>query len=245
MVPLLEVTSNKSSVEPMETSPDKLHKTHKRKKSITPENSPKKIKITPPGLTQIISHPLFPKKKVICYSGCNKEEIEEFNKTLLCLGDSQSQSDIDDTTTHMVLGANMRTLKTIVALSRGISLVRKEWIIESKKANCWLKDEEFNVDEWFPGAKHSQRAHDTHPTHLLFSSTTFFIGNNIVFPKKTLQKVLESLGGKVNIDPAGVDIRIEGTLPTGKKHSTIVTESWVFDSLVVWKKLNVKDYLPK
>jgi len=181
---------------------------------------------------------LLPKRKFICYSGCTEEEIEEFNQTLLCLGDSQSQTDIDDTTTHIVLGAKLRTLKTIVALSRGICLVRKEWIIESKKVNYWLKDEDFNVDKWFPGAKYSQTAHDP-PTNLLFNATTFFIGNNIVFPKETLQKVLESLGGKVNLVPEGVDIRIEGTLPTGKIHSTIVTESWVFDSLVVWKKLNV------
>jgi len=218
----------------------------RRRNSLSKENSPKKIKITPPVLTQNISIKLRQKRKNICFSGCSSEEIEEFNNAILFLGDSEYQSYLDDTTTHLVLGANVRTLKTIVALSKGICLVRKEWIIESKKANCWLKDEDFNVNEWFPGAKYSQKAHETHPINLLFSSTTFFIGKNIAFPKNTLQRVLESLGGKVNLVPEGADIHIEGTLPAGHNHqnSTIVTESWVFDSLSNWKLLNYKNYHP-
>jgi len=221
---------------------DKTPITSKRKKSISNENNPKKIKITPPGSTL-----LPPKRKIICYSGCNKEEIEELNKLLISLGHSEYQTDIDDTTTHVVLGSKVRTLKTIVAISRGVCIVRKEWMIESQKANRWLKEEDFDVDEWFPGAKESQRAHETHTSNLLFSSMTFYIGNNMIFPKNTLQKVLESLGGKVNFEPEGVKIRIEGTLKGLRENqsSKIVTESWVFDSLVAWKILNVNDYQPK
>jgi len=216
-------------------------KTNKRKKCTNyAQHSPKKPKISSFNLPGILP----PERKVICFSGCTKELIEELSIALLQLGSNEYSAEIDDTTTHVVLGANMRTLKTIVAISRGLHLVRTEWILESMKANCWLKEENFGVEDWFPGANISQRAHEMHE-NLLFSSTTFFIGNGTVFPVQTLQRVLESLGGNITHIPIEADIRIDSTLPKNRKeNSTTVTENWVFDSLVLWQKQNPTSYLP-
>jgi len=76
---------------------------------------------------------------------------------------------------------------------------------------------------------------------------TFYIGEGIVFPTVTLLKVLESLGGKVENSPNGVDICIDNnqkisqtTNQTNKQknNQTTLPELWVFDSIVAWKKLD-------
>jgi len=182
------------------------------------------------------------KKKVICCSSCTKEGMEELIETVRLLGTYEFQSEIDDKTTHLVVGANMRTLKVIVAIAKGLCIVRSDWISESRKVNRWLNEADFGVDEWFPAARISQRLHETNsPNELLFNYTTFYIGKDIVFPTKILQNVLESLGGKVKERPFGTDIII-GTPPYNTDIISI-TETWVFDSLVAWKKGDFIDYI--
>jgi len=142
----------------------------------------------------------------------SKEAENELTEALVSLGNSQHQTQINDETTHVVLGSNLRSLKTIVGIANGLHLVRKEWIEESRKANHWLDEDDFNVHDWFPGSKHSFLAHkQNNPSHLLFHSITFYICQNPVFPLPTLSKVLESLGGKILPNPNHVDICIENT----------------------------------
>jgi len=168
--------------------------------------------------------------------------MEELIETVRLLGTCEIQSEIDDNTTHLVVGSNMRTLKVIVAIAKGLCLVRTDWISESMKVKRWLNEADFSIDEWFPAAQISQRLHETNsPNELLFNYTTFYIGKDILFPAKTLQLVLESLGGKVKERPFGTDI-ILGT-PPYNTDIIAITETWVFDSLVAWKKLDFVDYL--
>jgi len=214
----------------------------KRRKGLKEEETNKKTLTKKKTRTKI--------SKVICCTGCTSEVQSTLHMIVKEMGDCRSQTEIDATTTHLVLGRNTRTLKTIVAISRGIHLVHHNWLTESWTAGIWLDEDTFPVGDWFPGARPSRLARET-GEQLIFSDKTFFIGTKTSFPEKTLQEVIEALGGRVCRLMEGVDICISGCslLPQIKNLSgappPVVTETWIFDALSNWVWPDITLYKPK
>jgi len=164
-------------------------------------------------------------------------------------GKTKIQTEIDHTTTHLLLGKNSRTLKTIVAIARGMHVVHPEWLTQSNKAGRWLCEYNFNVDMWFPGNTLYKRAHEN-SDQLFKKKKKFFIGTKTNFPEKILREVIEVLGGQVCHSMSGVDICISGysMLPQLKNIEDpppVVMETWVFDALSQWQCPPPADYQPK
>ncbi len=57
----------------------------------------------------------------------------------------------DSAVTHLVLGAEKRTVKVLLAIANGAHLLRPEWVTASREAGSWLPEAEYLSPTRFAG----------------------------------------------------------------------------------------------
>jgi len=141
-------------------------------------------------------------------------------------------------------------MKTILAISRGIWLVKLSWAQTCWNNGSWVSELEYEAHEWFTGAKKA-RLQKASGKDLLFTNLTFFIGTKTNFPEDVLQQVLKNLGGKISTNIESVDYCISGFSQIPQVANlkgaapVIVKETWIFDALTEWCIPDPKDYAPE
>jgi hypothetical protein len=161
----------------------------------------------------------------VAYSRCSDEQLE----TLSSLVSDKKKSalrcvvvdDVDDNTTHLVLGKQERTLKVLKAIARGVWVVSFDWIEASNDANQWADEAKYEAVKSFPGCRKARECADAYKKSgsrdgLLFHGERFYVTGKTQPGPLELRPIIEKAGGTIVLSASSASIVIGGERITDK-----------------------------
>ncbi|CAN0182539.1 unnamed protein product [Lampetra fluviatilis] len=85
--------------------------------------------------------------------GCVHRQRSRVHRVVRKLGGFELGEDVQESTTHVVLGSPRRTLNALLGIARGCWLLSLAWVLESAECGHWLEEEPYEMTDTFPAAQ--------------------------------------------------------------------------------------------
>lgn len=97
--------------------------------------------------------------------------------------------------THLIVGEDTkRTIKVLFAIARGAWIVSEAWVFSSLEREQWQPEEDFEL------AMHSNKFARMHPERRqIFKAMKFFVGSSVEPSREVVQSLLQCAGGEVRV----------------------------------------------
>lgn len=152
-----------------------------------------------------------------------------------------------DSTTHVLAGEPVRTLKVLLGLARGCWVLAYEWVLWSLELGHWISEEPFELSESFPAAPLCRLERHLSPGQyqgtLFADQPVMFISPASEPPRAQLCELVRLCGGRVTQVPRQASIFIGPS--RGQKKATLkyLSERWILDSITQHKVCATENYL--
>ncbi|XP_071496436.1 microcephalin-like [Diadema antillarum] len=189
------------------------------------------------------------KKSTLVMTSLHRSDQEVLISVVNELGGFSVTDMVCETTTHVVMGENRRTLNVLSAIARGCWLVSMDWVYRSVEAGSWLPEERFEMSDHFPGAMVSRLAHeqqdasgpsDGRPTDLFSSHSALYVAPESSPPRERLTELIEVCGGHVTRRVSEASMCIGSRSKRGS--TPAVSEKWILDCITRYQQLPWKLY---
>ncbi|XP_072170062.1 microcephalin-like [Diadema setosum] len=190
------------------------------------------------------------KKSTLVMTSLHRSDQEVLISVVNELGGFSITDMVCETTTHVVMGENRRTLNVLSAIARGCWLVSMDWVYRSVEAGSWLPEERFEMSDHFPGAMASRLAHqqqdasgpasDGRPTDLFSSRGALYVAPESSPPRERLTELIEVCGGRVTRRLSEASMCIGSRSKRGS--TPAVSEKWILDCITRYQQLPWKSY---
>jgi hypothetical protein len=107
--------------------------------------------------------------------------------------------------THLVVAMNRRTFKVLLAIARGIWVLKFDWILASIGSAEWIDEEKFETVDWFSGCKKSRVNRLKGKKGLLDGIKICVSTKNTSLSIVELRLLVEAAGGRLVITPKECD----------------------------------------
>src|SRR3990167_7141192 len=199
----------------------------KRARKPIPDSPSKKKKLDEP-ITCICSSYFTNDQKCLLLDICHPRNLGRFSIA----------TEINDNVTHLILGDKKRTLKVLTAISKGIWVLKAEWLDVCITAQQWVAENEYEANDWFPGCKvvRSQKKK-------LLKNKKVHIYRKTAVPAEELETIIVNSGGLVtdlkSCDYCFSDNLIPVNLP---EKAICLLPNWLLDSLEQGQLIDISDY---
>ncbi|XP_066957829.1 microcephalin [Macrobrachium rosenbergii] len=186
----------------------------------------------------------------LCLTSFHSKERKCVVPIIKKLGRFTVTDEVDNNTSHVVCGAERRTLNVLFGIARGLWILDKSWLYESLGMEKWAPEEPFEVFTYSPGAKicrEQREAQGESYRQTLFSSVgSVYILDGCSPPSDQLRKLLSLCGCNVVSSVRNANLVVcNPTSYSGIKNRsqvTYVSEVWVLDSVQHHKVQNLDNY---
>nr|XP_054771875.1 microcephalin-like isoform X2 [Lytechinus pictus] len=189
------------------------------------------------------------KKSTIVMTSLHRSDQEIVMAVVKDLGRFSVTDTVCDTTTHVVMGENRRTLNVLSGIARGCWILSMNWVYRSIEAGSWLPEEPYEMNIHFPGAMISRLAHgagsdtETSPVEIFSSCTALYVPPESNPPRERLVELIELCGGHISKKASDAKLCVGGN-GRGKRGSTpVVAEKWILDCITRFKLLPWDPYM--
>lgn len=185
-----------------------------------------------------------PTRTFVSYSSLGVENLEVITGAF-CTGSILSGQfgvvpEMNDRVSHLVIEEKKRTLKVLEAISRGIWVLKFDWILASIEKGAWVDEKHFEASDWFPGCELTR----TTTKKLLESKKIYIQGSTDNIPREALETLVLNAGGSLsptkNCDYCFTDRYLVSNLPKGVN---CLSSLWLLDSIEQGKLLPQTDYI--
>uniref|UniRef100_H2XNU4 BRCT domain-containing protein n=1 Tax=Ciona intestinalis TaxID=7719 RepID=H2XNU4_CIOIN len=165
-------------------------------------------------------------------------ERQSMQNNIKKLGQFSVHSSVkDERASHVVCGAARRTMNVLRAISRGLWLLTKEWVVDSLEAGAWLDEENYEAINYFPVCRQARLLRNKSiKTAASWTLSVFKELKGLVYvaptttpPPDELRELVTLCGGHVINSPRRASVRV-GKSPLSPALPA-VSESWVLDSI--------------
>nr|XP_026689916.1 microcephalin isoform X2 [Ciona intestinalis] len=181
-----------------------------------------------------------PKKRrmVLVLTSLHTDERQSMQNNIKKLGQFSVHSSVkDERASHVVCGAARRTMNVLRAISRGLWLLTKEWVVDSLEAGAWLDEENYEAINYFPVCRQARLLRNKSiKTAASWTLSVFKELKGLVYvaptttpPPDELRELVTLCGGHVINSPRRASVRV-GKSPLSPALPA-VSESWVLDSI--------------
>ncbi|XP_041484035.1 uncharacterized protein LOC121430730 isoform X3 [Lytechinus variegatus] len=194
-------------------------------------------------VTMSDSLPSRKKKSTIVMTSLHRSDQEIVMAVVKDLGRFSVTDTVCDTTTHVVMGENRRTLNVLSGIARGCWILSMDWVYRSIEAGSWLPEEPHEMNIHFPGAMVSRLAHgagsdtETSPVEIFTSCDALYVPPESNPPRERLVELIELCGGHISRKASDAKLCVGGN-GRGKRGSTpVIAEKWILDCITSFKLL--------
>ncbi|XP_076059112.1 microcephalin [Oratosquilla oratoria] len=201
---------------------------------------------------QIINNKLTRKTKkkppgVICITSFHSKENGAIISIVKKLGGFKVVDTVDACTSHIVCGAERRTMNVLNGIARGCWILDVSWVYHSLEMNGWVSEEPFEMFTFCQGAKvnREKRAlQGRHYKNSLFSSAgNIYVTDNCTPPAPQLKELLELCGANLVKSTRSANIIIgKGAIGIDGKVKHL-QEKWILDSIQKHNVESITTYL--
>ncbi|XP_030839454.1 uncharacterized protein LOC756739 [Strongylocentrotus purpuratus] len=183
------------------------------------------------------------KKSTIVMTSLHRSDQEIVLSVVKDLGSFEVTDSVCETTTHVVVGENRRTLNVLSGIARGSWILSMDWVYRSIEAGSWLPEEPYEMNVYFPGAMISRLAHgaksdsETSPVDIFSSCATLYIPPESNPPRERLLELVELCGGHISRKVSDAKLCVGGSGRGKKGSATVVAEKWILDCITRFKLL--------
>ncbi|KAL1924103.1 uncharacterized protein VTP21DRAFT_7138 [Calcarisporiella thermophila] len=149
----------------------------------------------------------------------------------------------DERTSHVIVGANRRTYSLMVGLICGAWILSPDWIFASLERDCYIPEGPYERSSWFPAAprareicQNKRRQNQTPRVEFLTGWSVHIIPGGVKASPEQISKLLELVGARV------VDQREDADVVLGRVGEGVVSENWLYDSIMQLEALKVESY---
>ncbi|XP_071965258.1 microcephalin-like [Antedon mediterranea] len=183
-------------------------------------------------------------KRTLCMTSLSQSNQGLVISIIRKLGDFEIVDTVCESTTHVILGRERRTLNVLAAIARGCWLLSLEWVLKSLEDGVWLPEEPFEQHELYPSAQLSRLEHcasgGAYRADLFSSFSPMFISDDTTASADRIQELVEWCGGHVCSSARNARLGIGKTQPRGSLKT--VDEKWVYDCINELQTRPLHDY---
>ncbi|KAL9537947.1 hypothetical protein MBANPS3_011326 [Mucor bainieri] len=144
------------------------------------------------------------------------------------LGHYQLATEVTETTSHVLAGAQRRTKSVTLGFLRGAWILSPEWLIQCEIKGEYIPENSFELLDWYPRAKAARQR------ERLIPSTTRIKVHSSSSGVDFIKELVKLAGGTVVENDQEADIIIcDKTEMLNDKR--MVTDHWLFESIEHWK----------
>ncbi|KAG2236482.1 hypothetical protein INT48_003273 [Thamnidium elegans] len=132
------------------------------------------------------------------------------------------------------MGANRRTKSVTMGLLRGLWMLSPEWLVQSGEKNEIESEKEYELSDWYSPSEF--RRHQ-----LLLPSTLSIQVLSTASGTELVEEMIKMAGGSVVKLTEQANIIISDKLV--KTNKTVVTDTWLFESIEKWQFLATDAYI--
>ncbi|KAG0765232.1 hypothetical protein G6F57_004926 [Rhizopus arrhizus] len=178
--------------------------------------------------------PVLVTKSTIVFTSLTSAERNKYEGIIKSLGTYKVVAEVDERTTHVIVGSPRRTKSVALGLVKGLWILSPEWLMASKENGKYVAEDEYELLKWYPRANIARQRLPFMP------STTCIKVNSVSAGKEFTEQLVRLAGGHVvkEMEEANVVISNE-PLQIDK---IVVSESWLYESIEQWTYLSTEKF---
>ncbi|XP_078450105.1 microcephalin isoform X2 [Lampetra planeri] len=122
-------------------------------RSVALRRQPPQKKSTESGRMRTASATQRRQSQSLVLTSLHTEQRSRVHRVVRKLGGFELGEDVQESTTHVVLGSPRRTLNALLGIARGCWLLSLAWVLESAECGHWLEEEPYEMTDTFPAAQ--------------------------------------------------------------------------------------------
>ncbi|XP_032825017.1 microcephalin isoform X1 [Petromyzon marinus] len=185
-------------------------------------------------------------RQSLVLTSLHTEEQSRVHRVVRKLGGFELSEDVQESTTHVVLGSPRRTLNVLLGIVRGCWLLSLAWVLESAECGHWLEEEPYEMTDTFPAAQVRRQECRVGKASCLFVTTPpMFVSPRSVPPPAVLHQLITLSGGCAThtLRQAGIHV---GNYPVCRRRVALqaVSEKWLLDCITYNEVRPMENYRP-
>ncbi|CEP16988.1 hypothetical protein [Parasitella parasitica] len=175
------------------------------------------------------------KPQTIVLTSVTPSARKKYEAIIKKLGKFHLATEVTETTSHVLVGAQRRTKSLTLGFLRGAWILNPEWLIQSGNKGEYLAEDKFELVDWYPRAKAARERQRLLPESTRINIQSSSSGVDFI------KELIKLAGGTVveNSQDAHIIICDKTKMSNDKR---MVTDHWLFESIEHWKFMPLDNY---